>query len=249
MSAHNRAAMPRPTERVTRPQDIPSALKRLGLRCGRPVMVSVGGAGRMAPKHLELVRTLLLDHVLPVLERCDAAVVDGGTDSGVMRVMGDVFFESGTRLPLVGVSAEGTVAVPGRPGESDRPELEAHHSHALLVPGSEWGAESTWISAVASILAGQAPSVTFVVNGGEITYDDVRHSLAAARPVLVVAGAGRTADAIAAAVHGHGLDERAHAAARSPLTTVAPLSDGASVAAALMAQLAQGLTDSRRPPP
>jgi hypothetical protein len=56
-----------------------------------------------------------------------------------------------------------------------------------------------WISLVAGALAGSARSLTVVVNGGPITMDDVRRSVAAGRPVLVVAGTGRLADALSAA--------------------------------------------------
>jgi hypothetical protein len=50
---------------------------------------------------------------------------------------------------------------------------------------------------VATALAGAAGSVTVVINGGEITLEDIRQSLAARRPVLVVAGTGRVADLLA----------------------------------------------------
>ena len=48
------------------------------------------------------------------------------------------------------------------------------------------------------LLAGGAPSATVLVNGGEIARQDVAQSLAAGRPVVVVAGTGRLADELAA---------------------------------------------------
>lgn len=64
--------------------------------------------------------------------------------------------------------------------------------------------ESLWLAEVADVIADDRPSATLVVNGGEITCDDVARSVARRRPVLVLAGTGRTIDAIAAAVAGHG---------------------------------------------
>ena len=62
--------------------------------------------------------------------------------------------------------------------------------------------------------------VNLVVNGGEITYDDIDHSIAAHRPAVVLAGTGRTADAVAGAAAGRGTDARAQRLAASPLVGV-----------------------------
>jgi hypothetical protein len=163
----------------------------------------------------------------------DGAIVDGGTDAGVMRVMGHARRSTGAGLPLVGVAAAGTVILPGQPAPPDGASLEQHHSHVILVPGSSWGDESPWLSRVASALAGGGPSVTLVVNGGQLTYDDVEHSLQAGRPVIVLAGTGRTADAIAAAADGEASDERAARIAAAPGTRVVPLDDPRACVAAV----------------
>jgi hypothetical protein len=133
------------------------------------------------------------------------------------------------------LSGEGTVNLPppplligeGEGGRGGRGEvLQPHHTHFLLVPGDRWGDESPWIARVATLLAGEAPSVTVLVNGGEISRQDVAHSLAAGRPVLVVSGTGRLADELA------GTRER------SPLLQVVDLAAGAgAVAGCLRAAL------------
>jgi hypothetical protein len=202
--------------RVRHPAELPGLLASLGLDTARPVLVSVGGAGGMAPEHLAATE-VLLRRLVPVLERLGAAVVDGGTDSGVMQLMGAAFRAVGSALPLVGVAAAGTVeptAAPDDPADpaptatGDAPDtaspdtatLEPAHTHVVLVPGGTWGDESPWLARVASALAGGSPTATLVVNGGDITYEDARHSVAAGRPVVVVSGSGRTADEIAVAV-------------------------------------------------
>jgi SLOG in TRPM, prokaryote len=222
--------------------EVPAALRSLGLRCGRPVLVSVGGAGGLTPEHLDAMASLMRERVVPALDRWGAAVVDGGTDSGVMRVMGEARDAAKASFPLVGVAARGTVTVPGENGSgTDTVDLEPHHTQVLLVPGHTWGDESPWLSHVATVIAAGHPSATLVVNGGEITYDDIAHAVAAGRPVIVVAGTGRTADAIAAAAGqttGDPVNERAARLAASPLLRVVRLNDPDGLTSTLEAVLA-----------
>jgi hypothetical protein len=79
------------------------------------------------------------------------------------------------------------------------------------------------------------------VNGGDITYLDVEHSVAAGRPVVVVAGTGRTADALARAVAGSptASDGRAARIARSGLVTAVQLEVPEGVARAVDAALSE----------
>lgn len=221
---------------VERADGLGAGLDALGLRRGRPVVVLVGGADGMAEEDRTLVDGMVRRAVFPLLNRLDAAVVDGGTDSGVMRVVGRARAASGGRFPLVGVVARGTVAAPGSAG-GDAEVLEPFHTHVLLVPGSDWGDESPWLVDVASAIAAGEPTVTLVVNGGAITYDDIGRSLGAGRPVVVVAGTGRAADDVAAASAGRTSNARAERVAASPLTSVVELRDHDAVAAALESTL------------
>jgi hypothetical protein len=232
-----------PGRRYARVKDVDhllAGLDDLGVRRERPVVVLVGGAGGMADGDLQLVDQVLRDAVFPVLDRLDAAVVDGGTDSGVMRVVGRARDSCRSEFPLIGVAAEGTVARPEvhGSGAADTAVLEPHHTHIVLVPGHSWGDESPWLAAVADAIAGDSPSVTLVVNGGAITYDDIERSLNGDRPVLVLSGTGRAADAVASVLAGHGANPRAERVATSPLTKVVDVGDTAAIAAALGAALA-----------
>ena len=226
-----------PTARVAEPGDVPAVLKDLGIASGRPVLVLVGGAGGMPA---EQMTALAADfgYLVSALGGWGAAVVDGGTDSGVMHVIGRAYDAAGASFPLVGVAAEGTVIVPGTPPAPDAAPLDPHHTQVILVPGDDWGDESPWLSRVAAAIADGAPSLTLVVNGGEIAYEDIRHSLQAGRPVIVLAGTGRTADAIAAAARGQQADPRAARIAASPGTQVVPVSDPAALRSAIGAVLA-----------
>lgn len=212
--------------------DLAAALSALGLPPPRPVVVVVGGAGGLRGSELDRLRPLFSSGLVPVLERLGAAGVDGGTYSGVMRLLGEARAQAAALFPLVGVAARCTVHLPGAPAAADdAAELDPHHTQLLLVPGKEWGDESPWIARVATELAGTAPSVTILVNGGDIAYSDVRRSVEAGRVVLAVAGSGRTANALAEALRGEPADQRAVELAATGLLRAVPADDPAAVAA------------------
>jgi SLOG in TRPM, prokaryote len=224
--------------RIDDADEMATALDKAGLCPGRVVIVLVGGAGGMGARDLETVGEVLRNEVVPIAERRDAVVIDGGTDSGVMRLIGRARSASGGRFPLVGIAAEGTVIDP-RAGRSapDAAELEPNHTLFLLVPGTRWGDEARWITEAASIVAGGRPSVTVLVNGGQIAYNHAAGSLDSGRPIVVLAGSGRTADAIADARAGNSGDIRAVEIAASPLTRVVEVGEAGAVTAAVEAAL------------
>jgi hypothetical protein len=228
--------------RVDQPGELVAALGGLGLHPPRPVVVVVGGAGGLVPADLDRLRPLFESGLIPVITRLGAVAIDGGTWSGVMRLFGEVRSDADLDFPLVGVAAVGTVTLPGgQPPQDDAAVLDPDHSHFLLVPGDEWGAEAGWIARVATVLAGDAPSATVLINGGEIAYSDVERSVAAGRSVLAVAGSGRTADHLAAAVRGDPADERAVALAESDLVQAVPAENPGRLAHTLAAALTEPL--------
>ncbi len=213
-----------PLVRAAQAADLPAALRALDIGVRRPVLVLVGGAGGMTPEHMAAMAQVM-DRMILALDGWDAAIVDGGTDSGVMKAVGRAHDAARATFPLVGVAAEGTVILPGTPAAPDAAALEPHHTHVVLVPGNTWGDESPWLCRVATAIADGQPSLTLVVNGGEITYDDIDRSLKSDRPVIILAGTGRTADTIAGAAHGHNTDPRAARIAASPRAQIVSSGD------------------------
>ncbi|MGH3693633.1 MAG: hypothetical protein ACRDRX_06505 [Pseudonocardiaceae bacterium] len=193
------------------------ALAAGGLAPGRwPVLVLVGGASGVSDQERARWQGLFRDGLVAGVAAGGGCVLDGGTDTGVMALVGAAREAFGAGFPLIGVVARGTIRWPGRaPRRPDAAALEPHHTHLVAVPGGEWGMESPWLARLATVLAAGAPTVTVVVNGGTITLEDVRHSLAAARRVLAIARTGRAADELVAASRGE-----PSGAPASPLVTV-----------------------------
>ena len=225
--------------RVSDRDDLPRLLEEAGLSSG-PVLVLVGGAGGLGADDEAGLTVLIRDYLVPVVVRAGASIVDGGTDAGIMRVIGSARSDAGAQFQLVGVAAAGTVPSPGDAPEDDaEAAVDSNHTHIVLVPGADWGDESPWLSEVASVLSAGYPSATLLVNGGEIAYTDVQHSLTAGRPLIVLAGSGRTADAIASAAGNPSADERAQRISASPLVRVVSLGTADSLAAVLAAVLTE----------
>jgi len=194
---------------VRRFDELPAALSRLGLDKSH-VLVVVGGAGGMTGDDYSRLQPLFVEVLAPLAQSLDATVIDGGTDAGVIRWMGEARSEISGTFPLIGVAAVGTVVLPGRADVLPHAAVPAsHHTHFLLVPGDRWGDESPWLARAAGLLSAGFGSVTVVINGGETTWWDVFYSVRERRPTLVATGSGRTADQLAAALHGKESDSRA----------------------------------------
>ncbi|MEY3867604.1 MAG: hypothetical protein RLZZ338_1495 [Cyanobacteriota bacterium] len=190
--------------------DLPNAVQNLGLQKACPIIVLVGGASGIHDRDMISLRQMFVEVLAPRAQSLGAIVVDGGTDAGIMQLMGNARAQMGGTFPLIGVAAIGTVVLPDTtPMRPDAAALEPNHTHFVLVPGSNWGDESPWLASLASELSQGKPSLTVVINGGEITWQDVEQSIKVGRPVLTIAGSGRTADKIAAALAGKETDERA----------------------------------------
>ena len=181
--------------------DIPAAVGALDLEAPRPAVVVVGGAAGLDDSQAKALESLAVG-IVEAAAACGAVIVDGGTDAGIMRLVGLARARTGASLPLVGVVVRALAGLPGRPLEGEMAPLEPRHTHFVLVPGTTWGEEALWLARVAGVLSVGQPSITVLVNGGEIAWKDVALSLRARRRVLTVAGTGRTADALARAVSG-----------------------------------------------
>ena len=201
--------------RVQRPEDLAGALQELGLAPPLPTLVVVGGAADLPAEDAVRLEPAI-GALAAAAGRSGAAVVDGGTDTGTMRLLGRARSRSGS-FPLVGVAVEALAA----------DQLEPNHTHAVLVPGAEWGDEVPWLARVADLLASGAPTLTVVANGGDIALEDAAASVASGRAVLALDGSGRSADELAAAARGGPARQRASEVAASGLVRAFELREDA----------------------
>ena len=75
---------------------------------GRPVLVLVGGAGGLADAQ-QRVQPFFDRVLVPLIGKTQGIVVDGGTDAGIMRLIGHASRRTDVPVDLVGVAAAGTV--------------------------------------------------------------------------------------------------------------------------------------------
>jgi len=186
-------------------QTSPQALEILHLNHLRPTLVVIGGAGLMTEESLQRLQTIFNDVLAPLAIDMNLTVLDGGTDSGVIQMMGRARHASGGQFPLIGVVPQGKAQLPNfqevRDDES-RHALEPHHTSFFLIPGDEWGCESRWLADFASLISSGQKSLTVLINGGKIALTDLQANLAEGRPAIVMSGSGRLADTITAVMTG-----------------------------------------------
>lgn len=184
------------------------------LQVPRPTLVLVGGAGGMSEALIDQTIAFFRDQIAPFVVENGLAVVDGGTDSGIMRAIGQARAYHQADFPLIGV-------VVGKLVRDDPALIEPNHSHLILTPGSDWGEEVPFLHAFPTQLAGDAPSMTLLFNGGQITWMDAEASVKQKRMVLVAEGSGRAADSISKTSTGQLLDPRAIPLLRTGLMRIA----------------------------
>ena len=119
--------------RVDQFAQLPEVFRDLRMGIGRPVIVSIGGAGGMAAEYMVAMARILTGQILSALDGWGAAIVDGGTDSGVMRVMGRVRDATSASFPLIGVAP---------PWATSSPQVSAlsppQPSSSRTTPTSSW---------------------------------------------------------------------------------------------------------------
>jgi hypothetical protein len=187
-------------------QTSPQALATLQLNHFNPTLVVIGGAGLMDDASLRRLKTIFSDVLAPLASEMSLTVLDGGTDSGVIQMMGQARDATGGQFPLIGVVPQGKAQLPSphqfKDDGSSRHALEPHHTRFFLIPGNDWGSESRWLADFAALISSGQKSLTVLINGGKIALTDLQANLATNRPAVVIAGSGRLADTIAAVMAG-----------------------------------------------
>lgn len=205
-------------------QVVAADIESIGIQKKRPVIVVIGGASQLSDDIFQQIRGLFVEVLAPIAERLQAVVVDGGTDAGVMRLMGQARTQISGTFPLVGVLPRGLMTLPGEPSQSEQhASLEPNHTHFLLVPGDNWGDESLALAQTATMVSAGAPSIAVMLNGGAITWKDALNNAGEDRLLLVIEGSGRAADELSAVAKGESGSELATTLIKTCLVKVVEL--------------------------
>lgn len=175
---------------ITENSEIQLALTELEIPHPQNVIVLVGGAGGIGFLD-KLPMKKAVSIVAQLAEETRSIVVDGGTQAGIMTEIGNQRQRNKFSFPLIGVVFDSLLMK-----EDPASILDPNHTHFFLIPGDDWGAESAWISKIATGIAGDKKSITVLINGGMISRHDVEYSLLENRPTFVMRGTGRLADEI-----------------------------------------------------
>ena len=170
--------------------EIQPALDKLQIPHPNSVIVLVGGAGGIGWLDKFPMRKAV-GVVAQLAEETESVVIDGGTQAGIMTEIGKQRKRHGYSFPLIGVVFDSLIMK-----EEPASILDPNHTHFFLIPGDNWGDESSWISKIATKITGNHKSITVLVNGGNISRQDVEYSLLENRPTFVIRGTGRLADEI-----------------------------------------------------
>lgn len=190
-----------------RDTDAETILKSLEIAQPNALIMLFGGAKGLDDSRKTRLAELFRNGIAPAAADAGALVIDGGTQSGVMAMMGEALVRNGSESQLLGIAPARKVTYPGDPTDGnirDRTPLEPNHSHFFLVESDEWGGETGTMFKLARAL--DVAVATLLINGGQIAENEALQSVRNGWPLLVVEGSGRFADELSAAVRNAALN-------------------------------------------
>jgi len=219
-------------------QELSSLIAEIRRQTDAFVILS-GGASRMREDHQRQLLAMFEALALVAKTGRRIGVGDGGTQAGIMEAAGLARRASGNAFPLIGVAPAREI-----PPLGNTP-ADPNHSHLIAVDNpsapvkDSWGSETETMYWLFGALAAGRPSVAVVANGGGVTLTEVEFNVRAGRPIILIEGSGRAADALVSLLRKTpvsdpdivGLRQRAEKAGltrRPELFTIVPLQGGAS---------------------
>ncbi|MFQ3646294.1 MAG: hypothetical protein SNJ54_15620 [Anaerolineae bacterium] len=183
--------------------DLHKVLTALDIASPRPVLFISGGAALMEPDDLRATRAIIEDAIVAFAQQHNLIVIDGGTQAGVMQLMGEARQRQQATFPLIGVAPRPMIHYPNSRHKGGEIALQPGHSHFVLMERGSWGHESQMIVGLTrAISGGVKPMLGVLINGGKIAEQDIYIATTRAEnpvPVLVLDGSGRKADEVSTA--------------------------------------------------
>src|SRR6266849_4081187 len=173
-------------------------VRALDLPQPRSIILIAGGASKM-DEHIHPNLMQLSFGIAHFAASFHTLVIDGGTQTGVMALIGEGVTRQPSKPTLLGISPAGRITYPGKSEsvtEHKMRPLEPNHSHFVLVEANAWGDETATMYDLANVLSEDRPSLAVLINGGAIAKSEILHNVRQRRPIIVIQGSGRLADEI-----------------------------------------------------
>ncbi len=190
-------------------QQIINALE-LGSYKPKLIILVFGGATGSLDTSSTSVNNLfpILDSILQYASDNDALIIDGGTQAGIMELLGQRAkdLDPNKKPVLLGIAPMGRISLPesidkkndDKGSKHDKAELDPNHTHFVLVEGNEWGDETMKIFEIASASSfGDIPVVALLAGGGKISKKEVIFCIDRKWPIIAIENTGYLADEIA----------------------------------------------------
>lgn len=175
-------------------------LSELELRIPAAFIIISGGASGLESLDGTIkarLEQLLNRGLIRAAQRSKSSIVSGGTNSGVMSMLGKALANRRIHLDLVGVCPAGCIDLPKTGSiNPDHAELEPNHTHFLLVDSNEWGSETDAFYGLVEEYNKHVPALTVLINGGKISCIEILRSVRMGIPIVVMEGSGRLANDI-----------------------------------------------------
>lgn len=179
--------------------NISSIVDALAIPLPHSLILLMGGAQFSLALYKKLM-DLFINGIARAAISTDAAIIDGGTQAGIMKLIGLAMAHQDRRSRLLGVAPSQQVTYPGKPankGLSDNVPLDPNHACFVLVKSAQWGDETRMMYQLADYLSRNCPSLAVLINGGAIARRETLYNVRQRRPIVVIEGSGRLADTVA----------------------------------------------------
>jgi hypothetical protein len=184
----------------TKTENFSEILQALTIPQPNALLIVIGGANNLDDGIKATLFPLFSNGIAATAAEIGALIIDGGTKSGIMELMGQSVAEREHQTVLLGVAPEGKVCYQSQPtnGVSEgKTSLDPNHTHFILVNGDKWGDETGTMFGIAHELAKQSPVVTILAGGGKVAKQEVLQSVRQGWPILVITDTGQLADNLA----------------------------------------------------
>lgn len=231
-------------------QSLQFILTKMGVPTGRPVLIVAGAAATKLDEDVEDRQRLVLETVIaPICRECEGdevVIVSGGTDAGIMAMLGTSMAELAPRCVLLGVAPHKKLRGHGAAEDDDDAAAPEEHHRLICTAGDDWGCEGPTLVRVADRVASGRSIVMIAVGGGRGTRREV--TLAARRgwPIILVTGCNGESERLAVGLEeassgatGHKIPDDVVAADRVGLITTIPVEERWQMERALRWQLGQ----------